>query len=360
MRDMRHRARQAARGRHPRRARAASWTARSSTGYKLQKVMVPGLRALFSGQVSRFRGQAAAHPPGVRADRGERRASARSSRSTRRPGVRLLAIAPLRAPGARAARGPHGSAAGVAAARGRPVRAGAGAAPHPPARDRGGQYTPRRHRLVWDEAMGVQLALALRRQADRRSGPPRPCPPRPGRPAGGVRRPAAVRAHRRPAGGRRGDRGGSGGRAPDEPAACRATSARARRSWRCGRCCRSSTRAARPRCWRPPRCSPRSTPARCARCSGRSARPASWARPSSATRVTLLTGFAAGAKAKKQALLEALSGEAGIVVGTHALIQDRVEFAELGLVVVDEQHRFGVEQRDALRGPRRARRRTCW
>ncbi len=45
-----------------------------------------------------------------------------------------------------------------------------------------------------------------------------------------------------------------------------------------------------------------------------------------------------------------MSGEAGIVVGTHALIQDRVEFAELGLVVVDEQHRFGVEQRDALRG----------
>ena len=56
------------------------------------------------------------------------------------------------------------------------------------------------------------------------------------------------------------------------------------------------------------------------------------------------------AAAKKKALLEAQSGEAGIVVGTHALIQDSVGFAELGLVVVDEQHRFGVEQRDALRG----------
>lgn len=68
-----------------------------------------------------------------------------------------------------------------------------------------------------------------------------------------------------------------------------------------------------------------------------------------ATRVTLLTG-SLGAAAKKKALLDAQSGEAGIVVGTHALIQDRVGFADLGLVVVDEQHRFGVEQRDALRG----------
>jgi ATP-dependent DNA helicase RecG len=47
--------------------------------------------------------------------------------------------------------------------------------------------------------------------------------------------------------------------------------------------------------------------------------------------------------------LELASGAAGIVIGTHALIQDQVQFAELGLVVIDEQHRFGVEQRDALR-----------
>ncbi|RZQ64687.1 ATP-dependent DNA helicase RecG [Amycolatopsis suaedae] len=67
-----------------------------------------------------------------------------------------------------------------------------------------------------------------------------------------------------------------------------------------------------------------------------------------ATRVTLLTG-SMGAKERKQALLDAASGAAGIVVGTHALIQDTVSFADLGLVVVDEQHRFGVEQRDALR-----------
>ncbi|TDD31752.1 ATP-dependent DNA helicase RecG [Actinomadura sp. KC06] len=67
-----------------------------------------------------------------------------------------------------------------------------------------------------------------------------------------------------------------------------------------------------------------------------------------ATRVALLTG-SQGAKARKEALLDAASGAAGIVVGTHALLQESVQFADLGLVVVDEQHRFGVEQRDALR-----------
>ena len=67
-----------------------------------------------------------------------------------------------------------------------------------------------------------------------------------------------------------------------------------------------------------------------------------------ATRVTLLTGSQPTATRRK-ALLDAVSGDAGIVVGTHALLQDQVEFADLGLVVVDEQHRFGVEQRDSLR-----------
>ncbi|MDP9407001.1 MAG: ATP-dependent DNA helicase RecG, partial [Actinomycetota bacterium] len=68
-----------------------------------------------------------------------------------------------------------------------------------------------------------------------------------------------------------------------------------------------------------------------------------------ATRVVLLTG-SQGAAARREALEAARTGEAGIVVGTHALLSDPVEFADLGLVVVDEQHRFGVEQRDALRG----------
>jgi len=62
----------------------------------------------------------------------------------------------------------------------------------------------------------------------------------------------------------------------------------------------------------------------------------------------LLTGNLRAAETKK-ALLAAASGQAKIVVGTHALLSDRVTFADLGLVVIDEQHRFGVDQREALR-----------
>ncbi|HQA78029.1 MAG TPA: ATP-dependent DNA helicase RecG [Propionicimonas sp.] len=69
--------------------------------------------------------------------------------------------------------------------------------------------------------------------------------------------------------------------------------------------------------------------------------------PDVATDVVLLSGSLPAA-AKKSALLRAASGEAGIVIGTHALLADRVQFADLGLIVVDEQHRFGVEQRAQL------------
>jgi len=67
-----------------------------------------------------------------------------------------------------------------------------------------------------------------------------------------------------------------------------------------------------------------------------------------ATRVALLTG-SQSASARRTALAEIASGEAGIAVGTHALLQEAVAFCDLGLVVIDEQHRFGVEQRDVLR-----------
>ena len=65
------------------------------------------------------------------------------------------------------------------------------------------------------------------------------------------------------------------------------------------------------------------------------------------TRLAFLSG-SQSAKARRDELAAIASGEAGIVVGTHALLEETVEFADLGLVVVDEQHRFGVEQRAAL------------
>ena len=66
------------------------------------------------------------------------------------------------------------------------------------------------------------------------------------------------------------------------------------------------------------------------------------------TRVVLLTGSQSAA-VKREVLAEIKSGAAGLVIGTHALLGEHVEFDDLALVIVDEQHRFGVEQRDALR-----------
>jgi ATP-dependent DNA helicase RecG len=64
--------------------------------------------------------------------------------------------------------------------------------------------------------------------------------------------------------------------------------------------------------------------------------------------LTLLTGQLS-TDARKKTMLQVVSGKARIVIGTHALFSEKVEFYDLGLVVIDEQHRFGVEQREKLR-----------
>ncbi|CAB4331017.1 unannotated protein [freshwater metagenome] len=67
-----------------------------------------------------------------------------------------------------------------------------------------------------------------------------------------------------------------------------------------------------------------------------------------ATQITLITGSQSAAS-RNESLALAASGDAGIVIGTHALLGESVAFKDLGLIIVDEQHRFGVEQRDALK-----------
>ncbi|WP_153504746.1 ATP-dependent DNA helicase RecG [Cumulibacter manganitolerans] len=71
------------------------------------------------------------------------------------------------------------------------------------------------------------------------------------------------------------------------------------------------------------------------------------AHPDAVKVVVISSGMPAARR--KQAMLDAASGAASIVIGTHAILESKVTFADLGLVVIDEQHRFGVEQRDALR-----------
>ncbi|HEX3259760.1 MAG TPA: ATP-dependent DNA helicase RecG [Pseudonocardia sp.] len=203
-----------------------------------------------------------------------------------------------------------------------------------------------RHRLVWDEAMGVQLALALRRRATA-ARPAAACPPR----AGGLleafdaRLPFALTDGQKAVGEE--IAADLAGRHPmnrlvqgDVGAGKTVVALRAMLQ---------AVDAGRQAAMLAPTEVLAAQHARSLRALlGPLAQAGELGGSDIATRVTLLTG-SLGAKAKRQALLDAQSGEASIVVGTHALIQDRVGFAELGLVVVDEQHRFGVEQRDALR-----------
>jgi ATP-dependent DNA helicase RecG len=203
-----------------------------------------------------------------------------------------------------------------------------------------------RHRLVWDEAMGVQLALALRRQATAQR-PAVACPPVPGGllDAFDAQLPFALTAGQHAVGTEiaadlahehpmnrlvQGDVGAGktvvalramlqvvdGGRQTALLAPTEVLAAQHARSLRV--------------------------------LLGPLGKAGELGAAEQATSITLLTG-SLGTKARRQALLDTQSGAAGIVVGTHALIQEHVGFADLGLVVVDEQHRFGVEQRDALR-----------
>jgi ATP-dependent DNA helicase RecG len=129
---------------------------------------------------------------------------------------------------------------------------------------------------------------------------------------------------------------------------CRATSVRARRWWPRWR--RWPWRqGSRPRWSRRPSCWPNNTPPACA-----------WLEPLG-VRLAWLAGKVTG-KAREATLDAIARGEAQVTVGTHALMQEGVAFRDLALAIVDEQHRFGVHQRLALRdkGARPDRCRTSW
>ena len=198
-----------------------------------------------------------------------------------------------------------------------------------------------RERLAFEELLVLLVGLARRRRRCGR-GRGRSCAGRAGRARGPLPRLAAVRVHAR-AGGR--DRASSTATSPARrrcSGSSRATSAPARPSSRSTRSSARSSTAIRARSWRRPRRSPSSTSSRSRATSRRSASARACSRARCPRRRT-------PPPARRVA-----SGEAQLVVGTHALIQEHVAFRSLAVAVVDEQHRFGVEQRRALAGRRRA------
>ena len=314
-------------------------------GERMQHVIRPGLRALFAGKVGTFRGKLQLTHPQFEAlapDEEDRPfiavypATAKLSSTTIGRCVRQvldligeiedpLPPALLRSEGlidlGRALRRIHlpESEADISAAR---------------------------RRLVWDEAMAVQLALALRREATM-ARPAPACPPRPGGLLDALdqRLPFSLT---------------EGQRAVGKEIAADLSSERPMNRLVQGdvgagktvvalRAMLQVVDAGKQAAMLAPTEVLAAQHARSLRnLLGPLGRAGEFGAPEQATRVTLLTGSLSPA-AKRRALAEVQSGQAGIVVGTHALIQEHVGFADLGLVVIDEQHRFGVEQRDALR-----------
>ena len=191
-------------------------------------------------------------------------------------------------------------------------------------------------RLKFDELLAQQLSL----KAHRKARAQRRAPVLTG--TGALTRQlierARIQAHARAGARVARDRARLEARDPRCSGCCRATSAPARRSSPRWRRCRRSRAASRSRSWRRRKSWPSSTIASSLRGS------TAWTCRSPGCRDRC------GAKARKQALAALASGEIAFAVGTHALFQEGVEIPQLGLAIVDEQHRFGVAQRLALRG----------
>ena len=325
-----------------------------------RRSMVPGPAGAVRRQGLRVPRQAAAQPPGVRAARGERGRPPVPVDLPGDAGVRPWEIAPLRAAGAGAARRPRRTRCRptLRARRACPSSASALRHIHRPETE----ARPVRREEPAEVGRGVRRAAHPgAAQAAGRQRPARPRPPRAGRPARRLRRPAAVHADRRPAGGRRGDRRRPGVRGTRCTGCCRARSARARR-WCALRAMLQVVDAGGQAALLAPTevLAAQHAPLASAtllgplgragelgggraRHPGRRCSPARWARRP------------AGGRCSRSP-----SGAAGIVVGTHALLYEGVEFADLG---PGRGRRAAPLRRRAARRaarPRPSSRRTCW